>query len=119
MAKKTKRSITITVFILLFILNVFLQMLLSGEPLATYIVGVFTSLTGIVTLISATANWFISYFFTSIIFYILGIVVALEFLILPLLVRYGYITIKPDIFMSVLGALYVWLFFRILGVVFG
>jgi len=119
MANETRKSLTITVFVLLFILNILLQMLLSGEPLGSYLLEVFTTPLGIINLIAAIASWFFSYFFSALAFYILGIIIALEFLILPLMIRYEYLTFKPNLFVSVLGAFYVWLAFRIMGVIFG
>ncbi len=119
MAKDTRTSLTVTVFILLFILNILLQMLLSGEPLGRLMAEVFTTPMGFFNLISATVLWFIGYFFSPLAFYLLGIVIALEFLVLPLMVRYRYVTFKPNLFVSVLGAFYIWLVFRIMGVIFG
>jgi len=119
MANNTKTSLTITVFVLLFVLNIFLQMLLSGEPLAKLFVEVFTTWAGLINLVSATILWFISYFFTPMAFYMLGLIIAMEFLILPLMIRYRYLTFKPNIFVSILAAFYVLLTFRILMVVFG
>ncbi len=119
MAKDTRTSLTVTVFILLFILNVLLQMLLSGEPLGRLLAEVFTTPLGLFNLISATVLWFINYFFTPLAFYLLGIIIALEFLVLPLMVRYRYISFKPNLFVSVLGAFYIWLVFRIMGEIFG
>ncbi|MBP3193101.1 hypothetical protein [Natronogracilivirga saccharolytica] len=119
MAKETRTSLTITVFILLFILNILLQMLLSNEPLGRLLVEVFTTPLGLFNLIAAMALWFFEYFFTPLAFYMLGIVIALEFLVLPLMVRYKYITFKPNIFVSVISAFYIWLAFRIMTVIFG
>jgi hypothetical protein len=119
MAKDTRTSLTVTVFILLFILNILLQMLLSGEPLGRLMAEVFTTPLGLINLISATVLWFINYFFTPLAFYLMGIVIALEFLVLPLMVRYRYISFKPNLFVSILGAFYIWLVFRIMGVIFG
>ncbi|MDG5766686.1 hypothetical protein QA596_04340 [Balneolales bacterium ANBcel1] len=119
MARKTKASITITVFILLFLLNILLQMLLSGEPLGSYFIEVFTTPLGFFNLIAAIVVWFVNYFVSPLAFYLIGFVIALEFLVLPLMVRYGYLTFKPNLFVSVLGAFYIWLFFRIMGVIFG
>ncbi len=119
MAKETRTSITVTVFILLFLLNIFLQMLLSNEPVGRYFLEVFTNPLGIVNLLSGIILWFISYFFTPVAFYIIGIIIAMEFLILPLMIRYQYLTFKPNLFASILAALYVWLAFRIMLVIFG
>ncbi|TVQ73302.1 MAG: hypothetical protein EA363_03355 [Balneolaceae bacterium] len=119
MAKDTRTSLTVTVFILLFLLNVLLQMLLSGEPLGRLLAEVFTTAMGLFNLISAIVLWFINYFFSPLAFYLMGIVIALEFLVLPLMVRYRYISFKPNLFVSVLGAFYIWLVFRIMGVIFG
>ncbi len=119
MAKDTRTSLTVTVFILLFILNILLQMLLSGEPLGRLFSEVFTTAMGFFNLISAIVFWFFNYFFTSRLFYLLGFIIALEFLVLPLMVRYRYISFKPNLFVSVLGAFYIWLVFRIMAVIFG
>ncbi|MGM0738556.1 MAG: hypothetical protein ACQETM_05245 [Bacteroidota bacterium] len=119
MANDTRTSLTVTVFILLFILNILLQMLLSGEPLGRLMAEVFTTPMGFFNLISAIVLWFFDYFFTPLAFYLLGIIIALEFLVLPLMVRYRYILFKPNLFVSVLGAFYIWLVFRIMGVIFG
>ncbi len=119
MAKDTRTSLTVTVFILLFLLNVLLQMLLSGEPLGRLLAEVFTTPMGLFNLISAIVLWFIDYFISPLAFYLLGIIIALEFLVLPLMVRYRYISFKPNLFVSVLGAFYIWLVFRIMGVIFG
>lgn len=119
MVTQIKKSITFTVFVLLFVLNVFLQMLLSGEPVDRYFAEVFTNPMGLLNLLSATVLWFISYFFTPLAFYLLGLIIALEFLIIPLLQRFRFITFRSNLFVSVLGAFYIWLLFRIAGVVFG
>ncbi len=119
MEKDTRTSLTVTVFILLFILNILLQMLLSGEPLGRLFSEVFTTVMGFFNLISAIVVWFFNYFFTSRLFYLLGFIIALEFLVLPLMVRYRYISFKPNLFVSVLGAFYIWLVFRIMAVIFG
>lgn len=119
MTNKPRTSLTVTVFILLFILNVLLQMLLSGEPLGRLLTEVFTTPLGLFHLISATVLWFINYYLSPLAFYLLGIVIALEFLVLPLMVRYRYISFRPNLFVSVLGAFYIWLLFRIMGVIFG
>lgn len=118
MMKKAKTSLNVTVFILLFLLNILLQMLLSGEPLGRYFVTIFTSFTGIFQFIGAVFYWFYSYFFTRVAFYLAGVVIAMEFLVLPLMVRYRYITFKPNLFVSILAAFYIWLAFRIMMVVF-
>ena len=119
MAKQTRTSLTVTVFLLLFVLNIYLQMLLSNEPVGKLFAGLFTSPTGLITLGTYTVSWFFSYFFTSLAFYLLGLVIALEFLILPLMVRYRYIQFRPNLFVSVLAAFYIWLGFRIMAVIFG
>ncbi len=119
MAKETKKSLTVTVFILLFVLNVLLQMLLSGEPVGRYFLEVFTTPLGFFNLIAAMVLWFFNYYFTPLAFYIIGIIIALEFLIEPLMIRYKYLTFKPNLFVSILAAFYIWLTFRILGVIFG
>ncbi len=119
MAKDTRASLTVTVFILLFVLNILLQMLLSGEPLGRLMAEVFTTPLGLVNLLSGIISWFISYFFTPLAFYIIGIIIAMEFLILPLMVRYRYITFKPNFFVSIIAAFYIWLVYRIMMVVLG
>ncbi len=119
MAKEVRTSLTVTVFILLLLLNILLQMLLSGEPLGRMFLEVFTTPLGLFNLISAMVAWFYSYFISPLAFYIIGIAIAMEFLILPLMVRYKYVTFKPNLFVSVLAAFYVWLTFRIMGVIFG
>lgn len=119
MPKDTRTSLTVTVFILLFVLNILLQMLLSGEPLGRMFLGVFTTLAGLFHFIAATVRWSVDYFISPIAFYLTGIVIAMEFLILPLLVRYRYITFRLNFFVSILAALYLWLGFRIMAVIFG
>ncbi len=119
MAKKTKTSLTVTVFALLFVLNILLQMLLSGVPLDRLFIEVFTTWAGLINLISSMVLWFFSYFFTPMAFYMLGLIISMEFLVLPLMIRYRYLTFKPNLFVSVLAAFYVLLLFRILLVVFG
>lgn len=115
----TKASLTVTVFILLFVLNILLQMMLSNEPLGRMFAGVFSTPTGIFTLVWAIIHWFFSYFFSPLAFYIVGIIIAMEFLVLPLMIRYGYLTFRPNLFVSILASFYVWLVFRIMLVVFG
>lgn len=94
-------------------------MLLSGEPLGRLFMEVFTTITGLYYFIVAIASWSFHYFFSPTAFYLIGIAVAMEFLILPLLVRYRYITFRLNLFVSILAALYLWLGFRIMAVIFG
>lgn len=119
MANTTKNSLTATVFFLLFLLNVLLQMLLSREPVGRYLSDVFTNSTGIFEFIWAIMKWFHSYFFTPMAFYMVGLIIAMEFLVHPLLIRYEYLTFRPNFFVSILSAFYVLLVYRIMLVVLG
>lgn len=117
-AKKTE-PITVVTYSLLIIVNVLLHMVLSGVDVASLITRIFTELTGIFTSISIIVTWLFTTLFSITGIYLIGLIIAIEFVLLPLLIRYKYVTVKASLLHSFIFAIYIMLFARIIGVVFG
>ncbi|MEX2632888.1 MAG: hypothetical protein WD267_02560 [Balneolales bacterium] len=117
MAKKTE-PITVITYSLLIVVNILLHMVLSGVAVSRLITQIFTEVTGIFSSIGFVVAWLFSTIFSVTGIYLIGLIIAFEFVILPLMVRYKYLTIQPSLLLSFIFAIYLMLFARIVGVVF-
>ena len=118
MAKKTE-PITVITYSLLIVTNILLHMVLSGVEVSRLITQIFTEVTGIFNSIAFVFSWLFNTLFSVTGIYLIGLVIAFEFLLLPLMVRYKYVTLRPNLLISFIFAIYLMLFARIVGVVFG
>lgn len=119
MAKPAPRkSLVITTYTLLIIAAVLLHMLLSGENVGMLLAQIFSEPTGIFSTLGAILGWVFSVLFSAYGAVLLGLVVAMEFVIMPLAMRYKYLTVKPNLVMSLIAAIYIMLLGRILAEVF-
>ena len=94
-------------------------MLLSGVSLVGLIRQIFTEPTGIFKSIGFVVSWLFSVLFSVNGIYLIALTIVFVFVALPLMVRYKYITVKPDLMMAFIFAIYVMLLSRIIGVIFG
>lgn len=118
MAQKTD-PITVVTYSLLIVVNILLHMVLSGVNVAGLVTQIFTEATGIFSSIGFVTTWLFNTLFSTTGIYLIGLVIAFEFVVLPLMVRYRYVTIKPNLLLSFIFAIYLMLLARIVGVVFG
>ncbi|MEX0772437.1 MAG: hypothetical protein WEB89_04830 [Balneolales bacterium] len=118
MAKKSN-PITVVTYSLLIAVNILLHMVLSGVNVAGLITQIFTEPTGIFSSIAFIVTWLFTTLFSTTGIYLIGLIIAFEFVLLPLMIRYKYVTVKANLTLSFVFALYLMLFARILAVVFG
>ena len=119
MAKKSpKKSLVYTLYALLLIFAVLLHMLLDGERVGRLLVQIFTEPTGIFLTLGTIFSWIFSMLFSAYGAILIGIVIAIEFIGMPLAMRYKYLTFKPNIVMSAIAAIYAMLVFRIFAEAF-
>ena len=113
-----RRSLVYTVYTLLIIGAILFHMLLAGENVGGMLAQIFSEPTGIFLTIWEMIVWTFGVIFSAYGAVLLGLVVAMEFIIMPLAMRYKYLTVRPNLLMSVVAAVYVMLIARILAQVF-
>lgn len=113
-----KRSLVYTLYVLLILGAILFHMLLAGESVGSMLGQIFSEPTGIFAALWTMTVWTVNVIFSAYGAILLGLVVAMEFIIMPLAMRYKYLTIKPNLVMSVIAAVYFMLIARILAEAF-
>lgn len=114
-----KTSLKATTYTLIIILAVLLHMLLDGDvSLGAQLSLIISEPTGIFQFIGAVVSWIFSQLFSAYGAILIGLIVAMEFIVIPLSHRYKYLTVKSNILMSVIGAIYFLLILRIFAEAF-
>lgn len=114
MAKKKTDSVNVVVYILLIVVNLFVQMLLSGESVSALLSQIFTQWTGIFQTLADITVWIISNLFGIGGVALVALMIGNEFVFLPLMVRYKYLTVKPNLMINFVIAIYAIMIFRLL-----
>lgn len=113
-----KRSLVYTLYVLLILGAILFHMLLAGESVGSMLGQIFSEPTGIFAALWTMTVWTVNVIFSAYGAVLLGLVVAMEFIIMPLAMRYKYLTVKPNLVMSVIAAVYFMLIARILAEAF-
>ena len=113
-----KRSLVYTLYVLLILGAILFHMLLAGESVGSMLGQIFSEPTGIFAALWTMTVWTVNVIFSAYGAILLGLVVAMEFIIMPLAMRYKYLTVKPNLVMSVIAAVYFMLIARILAEAF-
>lgn len=114
-----RTSLKATTYSLIIILAVLLHMLLDGDiSLGSQLSLIISEPTGIFQFIGAVFSWIFSQLFSAYGAIFIGLIVAMEFIVIPLSHRYKYLTVKSNILMSIIGAIYFLLLLRIFAEAF-
>ncbi|MCH8566651.1 MAG: hypothetical protein LAT67_00250 [Balneolales bacterium] len=116
MADKESGRIINIVYIGLIVLALFMHMSVSGVDLGKLVVGIFTSLDGILVFITSIFFWLIDFIFRVHTIFMFGTLLMLWFVLLPMLVRYRFIKVNVNFSVSLICTLYIFLLLRIYGV---
>ncbi len=117
MSEKASRGIVNVIYAVLITLGLFMHMSISGMEVGSLIIGIFTELSGIVTFLSKVFSWLIAFIFRSHTIFMAGTILILWFVVLPMLVRYRIILIRPTLMLSIVVTLYLFLGLKMFGFV--
>lgn len=116
--KPARKSLKVTIYTLVIILAVFLHMLLDGVAMGSLFGQIVSEPTGIFQFIWSVLSWLAGTLFSGYGAILIGLIVAMEFIVMPLAQRYKYLTVKSNLLMSIIAAVYFMLVLRILAEAF-
>ncbi len=117
MSEETSRGIIQVVYAILITVGLFMHMSISGLEVGSLIIGIFTELTGIITFFSEILTWLWYFLWRAHTIYMALSVLILWFVVLPMLLRYRYIRIRPTLMLSIVVTLYLFLGLKVFDLV--
>jgi len=116
MSKDSNNSIFQTIMVILFTMVLLMHMNLSGVKIVSLFLGIFQSFDGIFVFFKEILLWAVDFIFRVELIYMVGTVLILWFVGLPMLIRYRILQIKATLSLSILVMLFLFLSFRLFGI---
>lgn len=116
---KTRKSIRITLYVVLILTGILLHMTIAGYNVGALISDIFARPAGIFYAVGSIFEWTLLTLFSVNGIYLFGTAIVIEFVATPLMQRYKVVTFRTNFAMSVVAAIYFLFLLRMLGVVLG